>query len=255
MRVFVTPCTSRDYETVAATLRHAGHTARGRSRRRRVPPRPGAGHPNPARVRLRGGPARLAGLPGIHHRRPHRRRSRDPLGQRRRRPRSPLNPDPTPPPPTRQHPRKPPAVSRGASSAGSRRPVGGRGEAPQLTLGGLRCLSVAGVPATGLHPYRAPRAPRGPDVDKWLACRTPRRHSRRRLPPLPEPHGPCTPAGGSALPGGGPDHSHQPGSRGLPRSCGRALHPSDGARPYPGTVRLRYSPATRSAALTRQPVW
>ena len=32
MRVFVTPCTSRDYETVAATLRHAGHTARGRSR-------------------------------------------------------------------------------------------------------------------------------------------------------------------------------------------------------------------------------
>jgi hypothetical protein len=32
MRVFLTPCTSRDYETVAATLRHAGHTARGRSR-------------------------------------------------------------------------------------------------------------------------------------------------------------------------------------------------------------------------------
>ena len=31
MRVFVTPCTSRDYETVAATLRHAGHAARGRS--------------------------------------------------------------------------------------------------------------------------------------------------------------------------------------------------------------------------------
>ena len=75
----------------------------------------------------------------------------------------------------------------------------GQGEAPQLALGGLRCLSVAGVPATGLHPYRAPRAPMGPDVDKWLACRTPRRHSRRRLPPLPEPHGPCTPAGGSAL--------------------------------------------------------
>ena len=32
MRVFVTPCTSRDYETVAATLRRAGHAARGRSR-------------------------------------------------------------------------------------------------------------------------------------------------------------------------------------------------------------------------------
>ena len=32
MRVFVTPCTSRDYETVAATLRHAGHTTHSRSR-------------------------------------------------------------------------------------------------------------------------------------------------------------------------------------------------------------------------------
>ena len=32
MRVVVTPCTSRDYETAAATLRHAGHTAHGRSR-------------------------------------------------------------------------------------------------------------------------------------------------------------------------------------------------------------------------------
>ena len=82
---------------------------------------------------------------------------------------------------------------------GGRGRVGQRGEAPQLALGGLRCLSVAGVPATGLHPYRAPRAPMGPDVDRWLACRTPRRHSRRRLPPLPEPHDPGAPAGGSAL--------------------------------------------------------
>lgn len=30
MRVFVTPCTSQDYETVTAALRRAGHTARGR---------------------------------------------------------------------------------------------------------------------------------------------------------------------------------------------------------------------------------
>ena len=29
----------------------------------------------------------------------------------------------------------------------------------------------------------------GPDVDKWLACRSPRRHSRRQLPPLPDPIG------------------------------------------------------------------
>jgi hypothetical protein len=82
---------------------------------------------------------------------------------------------------------------------GGRGRAGAQGEAPQLALGGLRCLSVAGVPATGLHPYRAPRAPMGPDVDRWLACRTPRRHSRRRLPPLPEPHDPGAPAGGSAL--------------------------------------------------------
>ena len=59
------------------------------------------------------------------------------------------------------------------------------GNAPTelLRWGHPQRWSPDSVPPGGLHPYCAPRAPRGPDGDKWHTCRTPRHHSCRQLPP------------------------------------------------------------------------